>query len=366
MLSPTQIRPLFNQENTSLFYPQVQRSSMIDFSLYSAEFSTIQGGQTIQFKATPIDIFTGRPFLQIIKEAMRTYTIALVLNSGGKSPFAYFFDANKLEGYLLRNQFHNPHTGEQINEIHYYTNSIKERLNFAHLYRRSIKSLTQPDFINIYLSAMQDTPEALCHLAFFYFEGIVVKQDISRAHELQQRAAQAAYRNAQFRLANLYYQAALIEKNPSTVIDLYTGAAQGNHALAQYNLGCIYYEGIGIKQNIPMALHWFVQAGRWGHFFSQYNAAVIYYNGIGVEKNIPMTLKYLNEAARLGHLDSQFHLGLMWLKGDEVQQSIPVATHYLSLATASGHVEASACLEALKNGRDFIIPSTRMICAGRI
>jgi localization factor PodJL len=119
-----------------------------------------------------------------------------------------------------------------------------------------------------------------------------------------QRAANAGFAPAQFRLASLYEKGEGLKKDLQAARRLYVGAADKGHAKAMHNLAVLHAEGVDGKPDYRTAAQWFRKAAVHGVADSQYNLAILYARGIGVEQNLAESYKWFALAASKGDADS--------------------------------------------------------------
>jgi localization factor PodJL len=101
-----------------------------------------------------------------------------------------------------------------------------------------------------------------------------------------ERAADAGFAPAQFRLASLNEKGDGLKKDIQTARRLYLAAAGKGHAKAMHNLAVLYAEGIDGKPDYKAASEWFRKAASYGVTDSQYNLAILFARGIGVQANL--------------------------------------------------------------------------------
>ena len=119
-----------------------------------------------------------------------------------------------------------------------------------------------------------------------------------------ERAADAGFAPAQFRLASLNEKGEGMKKDVQAARRLYLAAADKGHAKAMHNLAVLYAEGIDGKPDYKAASEWFRKAAGYGVTDSQYNLAILYARGIGIPANLAESYRWFALAAANGDSDA--------------------------------------------------------------
>ena len=119
-----------------------------------------------------------------------------------------------------------------------------------------------------------------------------------------ERAAEAGFAPAQFRLASLNEKGDGVKKDVQAARRLYLAAAGKGHAKAMHNLAVLYAEGIDGKPDYKAASEWFRKAAGYGVTDSQYNLAILYARGIGIPVNLAESYRWFALAAANGDSDA--------------------------------------------------------------
>ena len=126
----------------------------------------------------------------------------------------------------------------------------------------------------------------------------------ARGRRWFERAADAGFAPAQFRLASLNEKGEGVKKDMQAARRLYLAAAGKGHAKAMHNLAVLYAEGIDGKPDYKAASEWFRKAASYGVTDSQYNLAILYARGIGVQTNLAESYRWFALAAANGDSDA--------------------------------------------------------------
>jgi localization factor PodJL len=148
-------------------------------------------------------------------------------------------------------------------------------------------------------------PAAEYELGARYAEGRGgIAQNPFEAARWFQRAADAGFAPAQFRLASLHEKGDGVAKDPQAARRLYIAAAEKGHAKAMHNLAVLYTEGVDGKPDYKIAADWFTKASMYGVTDSQFNLAILYARGIGVQTNLAESYRWFALAAANGDPDA--------------------------------------------------------------
>ncbi len=117
-------------------------------------------------------------------------------------------------------------------------------------------------------------------------------------------------------------------------------AADAGYAPAQFRLGQMYEAGRGAPQNLADARRWTERAAQTGHREAMHNLGVYYANGIGVPESYEQAARWFKDAARLDNTDSQYNLGVLYEQGLGVSIDLVEAYAWYAIAAASGDADA--------------------------
>ena len=123
-----------------------------------------------------------------------------------------------------------------------------------------------------------------------------VEQDLTKAAELYQQAANLGHTIAIYNLGVFYSKGKGIPQDLTKAAELYRQAAEQGDAYAQNNWGINLFEGKGVEQDIPQAVVWLTKAAEQGHANSQKVLFILYTHGVGVEKNVEMAAYWLAQS----------------------------------------------------------------------
>ncbi len=136
---------------------------------------------------------------------------------------------------------------------------------------------------------------------------------------------------AQFSLGLAYYNGTVVEQDMEKAAQWFQLAAEAGHPNAQYNLGVLHVQGQGVDKDFRKAAKWFRAAADQGETTSQYNMGIFHLNGLGVPADPAESLRYFSLAAAQGDTRSQFQLGVAIARGEGIAQNFPEAYLWINL-----------------------------------
>jgi localization factor PodJL len=193
-------------------------------------------------------------------------------------------------------------------------------------------------------------PAAEYEIGIRYAEGRGLTQSTAEAARWLERAANAGFAPAQFRLAGLNEKGDGVRKDLQNARRLYLAAAGKGHAKAMHNLAVLYAEGVDGKADYKAAAQWFQKASNYGVTDSQYNLAILYARGIGIPANLAESYRWFTLAASAGDAEAA-------KKRDEVaarldQKTLAAAKAAAASFTAERESDEAVNLKAPPGGWD--------------
>ena len=162
-----------------------------------------------------------------------------------------------------------------------------------------LKTFLNPEDLISYLSLGTEEGSAIAqyNLGLSYSRGQNgVEQDLTKAVELYQQAAQLDHAGAIYNLGTFYSEGKGVERDLTKAVELYQQAAEQGYADAQNNFGIALYEGKGVKRDIPEAVVWLRKAAEQGEPNSQKALSILYTHGVGVEQNAEIAAYWLAQS----------------------------------------------------------------------
>ena len=175
-----------------------------------------------------------------------------------------------------------------------------------------------------------------------------VKQDIWRAKDWFELAAEQGDANAQFELGLMYcgkgnsdYWGESLANwefslDDSIAVQWFTRAAKEGHRRAQFMLSDMYFDGKGVHRDSTQALDWLTRAADNGHVPAQLDLARRYHSGEDVSIDLVQAVQWYAHAAERGNTSAQLSLSRMYLSGDGVEADIVKAYAWANLASVQG------------------------------
>lgn len=191
-------------------------------------------------------------------------------------------------------------------------------------------------------AANQGHALAARELAAFYYDGILIQQDRSKAKRLYELGAATGDADCLYYLGSMNLEQGQIE---SAVAELTKAAKQG-HALSQLQLGELYLEGRGVSKDQQKAEQWYLKSARSGNAIAQYNVGMMYYFRGQIGKAKP----WLAASSKQGFVDAMTNLSVIYFDEDNFDS----AEHYASQAIAHGSVDAISMRMAIQRQRNLV------------
>ena len=127
---------------------------------------------------------------------------------------------------------------------------------------------------------------------------------MKKAVSWYQKAADAGFAPAQFRIGSLYEKGTGVERSPQKAKEYYQLAAEQGNASAMHNLAVLYAMGAAGPADNDSAAQWFVKAAELGVKDSQFNLGILAAKGLGVPQNLEESYKWFALAAKSGDKDA--------------------------------------------------------------
>ena len=154
-------------------------------------------------------------------------------------------------------------------------------------------------------------------------------------------AAASGDPKALYEIGNRYAEGRGVAEDMAKAAQWYEKAAEHGLAPAQYRLGSFYEKGVGVARDVARARHWYQQAAERGNASAMHNLAVLHAMGADGKTDNEAAARWFVRAAELGVRDSQFNLGILSAKGVGMQQNLPEAYKWFALVAKAGDKDAA-------------------------
>ncbi len=155
-------------------------------------------------------------------------------------------------------------------------------------------------------------------------------------------AAAAGDPKALYQIGNRYAEGRGTEEDMAKAAEWYQKAADQGLAPAQYRIGNLYEKGIGVERDVKAAKTWYQLAAAQGNASAMHNLAVLNAMGADGTTDNDTAARWFAEAAEFGVQDSQFNLGILAAKGVGMQQNLEEAYKWFALVAKAGDKDAAA------------------------
>lgn len=153
-------------------------------------------------------------------------------------------------------------------------------------------------------AAAAGDPKALYEIGNRYAEGRGTQEDMTRAAEWYQKAADQGLAPAQYRIGNLYEKGVGIERDVKAAKTWYQLAAGQGNASAMHNLAVLNAMGADGTTDNDSAARWFAEAAEFGVKDSQFNLGILAAKGVGMKQNLEEAYKWFALVAKAGDKDA--------------------------------------------------------------
>ncbi|MDH6265675.1 localization factor PodJL [Rhizobium sp. SG_E_25_P2] len=153
-------------------------------------------------------------------------------------------------------------------------------------------------------AAKKADPLAFFEIGARFADGRGLAADPKAAITWYQRAADAGFAPAQYRLASIYEKGLGVDRDIAKARTLYAEAAAQGNTSAMHNLAVLNATGAEGKPDFAEAARWFKEAAEHNVRDSQYNLAILYARGNGVPQDLTQSYKWFAVAAMQGDQDA--------------------------------------------------------------
>lgn len=178
-------------------------------------------------------------------------------------------------------------------------------------------------------------------LAFCYYSGRGVEQNLSKAAELWNQVFKMKHKDKKERrkvglalnnLGTCYVRGEGVDQNDAAAVKLFKQALEFGYDKAGISLAYQYYKGRGVFQNYSEAARlWSIGAEKKNRYALQ-NLSVCYHEGHGVEKNLRKACELLMLSADSEFHHSYYQLGVAYRYGEGVAEDLAKTKQFKRIA----------------------------------
>ena len=172
-------------------------------------------------------------------------------------------------------------------------------------------------------AALQDDPEAIAVLGYYYFDGKIIPQDYPKAIESFSRACEKGSESAAYMLGYCYREGLGVETNAVKAFEYFKLADERKSLPGAYALGVAYENGVGVTVDYTEALGGYTRAcdAEWedplsGNTMADAKTGCDRIGEIG---------KYWKSANVENNPEAQYHVGLCFANGTGVKKNLETA-----------------------------------------
>ena len=187
-------------------------------------------------------------------------------------------------------------------------------------------------------AALQDDPEAIAVLGYYYFDGKIIPQDYPKAVESFSRACEKGSESAAYMLGYCYREGLGVETNAVKAFEYFKLADERKSLPGAYALGVAYENGLGVTNDYTAALGGYTRASEaeWEDPLTGNTTA----NAKTCCERIGEIGKYW-KAANVDHdAEAQYHVGLCFANGTGVNKNLEKAYFWFVESAKQGYTNA--------------------------
>lgn len=200
------------------------------------------------------------------------------------------------------------------------------------------------------MAADLDHAPAMSRIGYFYMQGIHVENDSDVAESWFRRAVAKDHTAAKARLAYLLLLRSGMKSVPDEAIELVLDASRTQHPEAVsllelfYGMGQLWDDQRMVEATREQLL---LLAHEEQHPLAMRVASLWYRDGQGIERDPDLALNLLSDAARQGEVKAQYELAKMYQDGVVVERDSQEAVRWMRRAADQGFVDAQMALAML-------------------
>lgn len=172
-------------------------------------------------------------------------------------------------------------------------------------------------------AALQDDPEAIAVLGYYYFDGKIIPQDYPKAIESFNRACDKGSESAAYMLGHCYREGLGVETNAVKAFEYFKLADERKSLPGAYALAVAYENGIGVEVDYTEALSGYTRSSEaeWEDPLTGSTAN----NARQGRERLDEIGKYWKSANADNEAEAQYHVGLCFANGNVVTKSLETA-----------------------------------------
>ncbi len=202
----------------------------------------------------------------------------------------------------------------------------------------------------IFRAAELGDPYACLGVAYYYYEGIGVDQDIDCAVTWYERAASGGCPRAHWELAKLYLEGDSIPQDLAKYVGHLISASEMGNMDAQYAIACEYRSGRILVRDDALALSWFRAAATKGHVLAKFMVGYLLKSS-AVSVPADDAEMWFSSVAVSGDADNFLDIGLDYEYGlNGISRDLGEALRWYQCGAEMGHEKCMICLSRASSG----------------
>ncbi|MBW8308722.1 MAG: SEL1-like repeat protein [Candidatus Paracaedibacteraceae bacterium] len=154
-------------------------------------------------------------------------------------------------------------------------------------------------------ATQEEITQAYFRLGEMYAYGQGIEKDLHQAIGWFTKAALkdddwSSY-EAQFIIGSFYYKGIILKQEDTKAAYWYLKAAENGHSEAQWWIGLLYRLGAGVTRDLIKSYEWLKVSAKKGNHWGQYHLGEVYGGGFGIKENKKLSLMWMHKAAKQGN-----------------------------------------------------------------
>ena len=243
-------------------------------------------------------------------------------------------------GHYYRLNYVNEDEGNGAKAVEYFQKAIERNSNYSrvelalcHETGTGTEKNYQKAFDLYEQAAQNGYPFANLKMAYYYEDGLIgEKEDLAKALENFQKAADNDLAEGMYNVGRFYRYAVGLPENPQLAIENFLKASEGGDGQAMIEMAAIYeYEYGGYEFDAQKAMDYMQQAADMGYPYAQYKVGYYHYYGL-IEQDIKKGMEWFNKSYERGYPYAALMLGNYYLYNHGGEKEYDKAFEYYKFA----------------------------------
>ena len=182
-------------------------------------------------------------------------------------------------------------------------------------------------------SAEAENSEGMWRLGYAYEFGEGTEIDLKKAFEWYKKSAEAENSEGMWRLGRAYEKGKGTEKNLKKAFEWYKKSAKAENSQGMWLLGCAY------EDDLTKAFEWYKKSAEAGNDYGALFLASTYEQGEGTEIDLTKAFEWYKKSAEAGNDEGMMRLGFAYEKGKGTDIDLTKAFEWYKKSAEAGNDE---------------------------